>query len=76
MINNITTVQEITLQAYQFGIYSILFGPKYDKSRDEIFNIFEKWAAEFEKAHEGYEWNGDYYDEIDLFLGAKKKELC
>lgn len=74
MINKVTTVQEITLQAYDFGIYRRLQDEK-DMSRDEVFNLFEKWAEEFEKEHEGYDWNGDYYDEIDTFITKKNDEL-
>lgn len=74
MINAITTIQEITLQAYDFGIYRRLQDEK-DMSRDQIFNLFEEWGKEFEKKHEGYEWNGDYYNEIDTFIMAKNDAL-
>jgi len=74
MINTITTIQEITLQAYDFGIYRRLQDEK-DMSRDQIFNLFEEWGKEFEKKHEGYVWNGDYYDEIDTFIMAKNDAL-
>lgn len=74
MINAITTIQEITLQAYDFGIYRRLQDEK-DMSRDQIFNLFEEWGREFDKKHEGYEWNGDYYNEIDTFIMAKNDAL-
>lgn len=74
MINAITTIQEITLQAYDFGIYRRLQDEK-DMSRDQIFNLFEEWGKEFDKKHEGYEWNGDYYNEIDTFIMAKNDAL-
>ena len=74
MITTITTIQEITLQAYDFGIYRRLQDEK-DMSRDQIFNLFEEWGKEFEKEHEGHEWNGDYYDEIDTFIMAKNDPL-
>lgn len=74
MINTITTIQEITLQAYDFGIYRRLQDEK-DMSRDQIFNLFEEWGKEFDKKHEGYEWNGDYYNEIDTFIMAKNDAL-
>lgn len=74
MINTITTIQEITLQAYDFGIYRRLQDEK-DMSRDQIFNLFEEWGKEFEKEHEGHEWNGDYYNEIDTFIMAKNDAL-
>ena len=74
MINAITTIQEITLQAYDFGIYRRLQDEK-NKSRDEIFNMLEEWGKEFDKEHDGYDWNGDYYDEIDRFIMAKNDAL-
>lgn len=74
MINAITTIQEITLQAYDFGIYRRLQDEK-DMFRDQIFNLFEEWGKEFDKKHEGYEWNGDYYNEIDTFIMAKNDAL-
>lgn len=74
MINTITTIQEITLQAYDFGIYRRLQDEK-DMSRDQIFNLFEEWGKEFEKEHEGHEWIGDYYNEIDTFIMAKNDAL-
>ena len=74
MIRPITTIQEITLQAYAFGVYDYLFNER-NYSRDCIFNLFEDWAYEFETAHEGYEWNGDYYDEIDAFVEKKHVAL-
>lgn len=74
MINTITTIQEITAQAIEFGLFRTL-QDVHDKSRDEIFNMFEEWGREFEKEHDGYEWNGDYYDEIDKFIMAKADTL-
>lgn len=74
MITTITTIQEITLQAYDFGIYRRLQDEK-DMSRDQIFNLFEEWGKEFEKEHEGHEWIGDYYNEIDTFIMAKNDAL-
>ena len=74
MITKTTTIQEITLQAFEFGIYNFLFNV-VNMSRDEIFNLFEDWAVEFEYTHKDYEWNGDYYDEIDDFLGYKADTL-
>lgn len=74
MITPIATIQEITLQAYELGTYNYL-ADKLDMSRDEIFNVFEEWGKEFNKAHENYNWNGDYYEEIDAFLYRKRNEL-
>lgn len=74
MITPIATIQEITLQAYEFGTYNYL-ADKLDMSRDEIFNVFEEWGKEFNKAHENYNWNGDYYDEIDAFVNKKFQEI-
>lgn len=74
MINKITTIQELTQEAYKAGIYDICFNKK-NMSRDEYFNLIEKWGDEFEKAHENYAWDGDYYDEIDNLIRTKKFEL-
>lgn len=74
MINRTTTIQEITLQAYAFGIYTYLFEVK-NMSRDEILNLFAQWGTEFEYNHRNYEWEGDYYDEIDDFVQWKADSL-
>lgn len=71
MINLTTTIQEITLQAYSFGVYSYLFERQHNPmSRDEILNIFEVWGEEFEACHgEDFDWEmNPYYDEIDDFV--------
>lgn len=70
----VSTIEEITLVAYSMGIYDFLF-EKENMSRDNIFSLFREWGIEFEKAHENYEWDGDYYDEIDAFLENKIKEI-
>lgn len=72
----ISTIQEITLQAHELGIYGLLFNEK-NMSRDEIFETFRAWADEFndiEKEHAG-EPDWFYYDEIDRFLVRKKKSI-
>lgn len=74
MTKNIITVQEITLVAYDMGIYNIL-QDVFGWGRDEVFLHFQDWADEFEKAHENYDWDGDFYDEIDIFLEKKKAFL-
>ena len=74
MISLITTIQEITMQASVLGVYEYLFD-SCNESRDEIFNRFEEWGKEFEEAHKDYEWNGDYYDEIDEFVERKFTEI-
>ena len=74
MITLTTTIQEITLQAYSFGVYNYLFERKYNPmSRDEILNLFEKWGKEFEACHgEDFDWEmNPYYDEIDDFVMYK-----
>ena len=64
----INTIQEITLQAYAFGIYDYLFNGR-DMSRTDIFQLFVKWAEEFEETHENFDWlQGSFYDEVDDFL--------
>lgn len=74
MISLITTIQEITMQASVIGVYEYLFDT-CNECRDEIFNRFEEWGKEFEEAHKDYEWNGDYYDEIDEFVEKKFTEI-
>ena len=72
----ISTIQEITLQAHELGIYGLLFNEK-NMSRDAIFETFRAWADEFndiEKEHAG-EPDWFYYDEIDRFLVRKKKAI-
>lgn len=74
MITLTTTIQEITMQAYILGVYEYLFNT-CNESRDEIFNRFEEWGKEFEKTHKDYELYGEYYDEIDEFVGKKFTEI-
>ena len=73
MFNKITTIQEITLTAFDRGIFNIM-QDEADMCRDDIFNLFEEWANEFEEAHEGFHWDGNYFDEIDSFIDRKFKE--
>lgn len=74
MVAAITTIQDITLDAYILGIHEI-YEEEYIMPRDDIFAIYQNWAEEFELAHEDYEYDGDYYDEIEKFLKKKKAEL-
>lgn len=67
----INTIQEITIQAYQFGIYAYFFNER-NMSRTDIFNIFVEWAKEFEETHENFDWiQGSFYDEVDDFLDCR-----
>ena len=67
----INTIQEITLQAYAFGIYDYFFNER-NMSRTDIFNIFVEWAKEFEETHENFDWmQGSFYDEVDDFLTCR-----
>ena len=67
----INTIQEITLQAYAFGIYDYFFNER-NMSRTDIFNIFVEWAKEFEETHENFDWmQGSFYDEVDDFLNCR-----
>lgn len=78
MITLTTTIQEITLQAYSFGVFNYLFEREHNAmSRDEIFNLFEKWGEEFEALEKEHEGEDDwfYYDEIDEFINKKYMEL-
>lgn len=76
MITLTTTIQEITLQAYAFGAYDILFNEQ-NKSRDEVLNIFEEWGKEFAKEEQKHHMETDwfYYDEADLFIQNKIEQL-
>lgn len=78
MITLTTTIQEITMQAYTFGVFNYLFEREHNAmSRDEIFNLFEKWGEEFEALEKEHEGEDDwfYYDEIDEFINKKYMEL-
>ena len=67
----INTIQEITLQAYTFGIYNYLQDER-NMPRTDIFQLFVEWAEDFEKAHENFDWlQGSFYDEVDDYLGCK-----
>jgi hypothetical protein len=67
----INTIQEITLQAYAFGVYDYLF-EKRNMARTEIFDLFVKWAEEFEESHKDFDWDqGFFYDEVDDFIGYR-----
>lgn len=67
----INTIQEITLQAYAFGIYDY-FSNERDMSRTHIFKIFVEWAKEFEETHKDFDWmQGSFYDEVDDFLTCR-----
>ena len=73
MITKTSTIQELTLEAHEHPLWSYLYDEK-DMTRDEIFNIIEGWAEIFEQVHGGYNWNGDYYDEIDRFIAFCEEE--
>ena len=67
----INTIQEITLQAYAFGIYDYLFNER-NMTRPDIFQLFVKWAEEFEDTHKDFDWmQGSFYDEVDDFIGYR-----
>ena len=67
----INTIQEITIQAYDFGIYGYFFNER-NMSRTDIFQLFVKWAEEFEESHKDFDWlQGSFYDEVDDFIGIK-----
>ena len=67
----INTIQEITLQAYAFGVYDYLFNER-NMSRTDIFQLFVKWAEEFEESHKDFDWlQGSFYDEVDDFIGYR-----
>lgn len=65
------TIQEITLQAYAFGVYDYLFNER-NMSRTDILQLFVKWAEEFEESHKDFDWlQGSFYDEVDDFIGYR-----
>lgn len=67
----INTIQEITLQAYAFGVYDYLFNER-NMSRTGIFALFVEWAKEFEETHENFDWlQGSFYDEVDDFINCR-----
>ena len=76
MFTHTTIAQEITLQAYAFGVFDILFN-KLDMGRDVVFNTFEDWATEFEQEEEKHRDDPDwfFFDEIDKLILRKKTEL-
>lgn len=76
MIDTITTIQEITLQAHELGLYEYLFIQR-NLARDEALNLLEMWAKEFEASHKDFVWDGSvsYYDEIDKFVQNRLGEL-
>ena len=52
MINSITTIQEITMQASVTGVYEYLFDT-CNECRDIILNRFEEWGKEFGEIEKG-----------------------
>lgn len=76
MITLTTTIQEISLQAYAFGVFDYLFNER-NMSRDEILNIFEDWGKEFEDICRAHTDEDDwfYYDEADAFINRKFNEM-
>jgi len=76
MIDTITTIQEVTLQAKELGLYEYLFVER-NLSRDDALNLLEMWGREFERNHKDFVWNGSasYYDEIDKFVQNRLGEL-
>ena len=76
MIDTITTIQEVTLQAKELGLYEYLYIQR-NLSRDEALNLLEMWGKEFEANHKDFSWDGSvsYYDEIDKFVQNRLGEL-
>lgn len=71
MHNSITTIQEITIQAYDLGIYGYFLNER-NMSRTDIFNIFVEWAKEFDETRKNFDWTqGSFYDEVDDFLSYR-----
>jgi hypothetical protein len=67
----INTIQEITMQAYAFGVYDYLFNER-NMSRTDIFALFVEWAKEFEETHKDFDWSqASFYDEVDDFVSYR-----
>lgn len=47
---------------------------KMPDSRDR-FSTLICWANEFNKLHDGREWDGDYFEAVDDFYAAKSAAL-
>lgn len=62
------------LQELSVGAVDYLPGLK-ECSREEAFNIIQKWAKEFTEKYENYDFNGSYYDVIDAFIDEKLKTI-
>jgi len=73
--NCINTIQEITIQAYDFGIYGYLSNNK-GISRTDIFDIFVEWAKEFDDTHKDFDWTqGSFEDEVHDFLECRFESI-
>jgi hypothetical protein len=46
-------------------------GQLYQYGRCVLYDIAEEWADEFELLHEGRNWDGEFFDEIDIFINNK-----
>jgi hypothetical protein len=43
------------------------------QGRGGLYTLALKWTIEFEKRHEGRNWDGEFFDMIDEFLIGKNK---
>ena len=68
-LNYLRNLQEMSVTAVDD-----LMGLK-ERSREEAFNIIQKWAKEFTEKYENYDFNGSYYDVIDAFIDEKLKTI-
>ncbi|UVX35477.1 MAG: hypothetical protein [Bacteriophage sp.] len=68
-LNYLRNLQELSVEAVDY-----LSGLK-ECSREEAFNIIQKWAKEFTEKYENYDFNGSYYDVIDAFIDEKLKTI-
>ena len=69
-------VQELTIVAEERGVREELM--ERGKSRSDVWELIQTWAEEYKELHhdEDYAANGtSFYDEIDLFVDEKRKEL-
>lgn len=68
-LNYLRNLQELSVEVVYY-----LSGLK-ECSREEAFNIIQKWAKEFTEKYENYDFNGSYYDVIDAFIDEKLKTI-
>lgn len=67
-------VSAITLDLQQKFISPLIYNKQMEMGRGGLYELAEELTDEFEKMHEGYEWDGDFFDTIEEFLVDKFNE--